>query len=168
MNPQNIQEMTILELENEIREQNCVISLFNELIERHEEILETLFQENEDQSRDPQIDRQYQYIDDYEQEKEKHENVLEELRQELANRDVSSFVADSIYESSCLPSEVSNVFFCLLESFPKVFILWNFYKILKLNGLIFKFYLSFHDLHKKFKSSFSCQWLSLAKKKSKR
>lgn len=151
MDPQNIQEMTILELQNEIREQNRVISLFNELIERHEEILEELFQENEDESRDPQIDRQYQYIDDYEQEKQKHENFLEELRQELANRDVSSFVADSIYECSFFPSEISDVFFCLLENFPKVFILWHFYKILKSYGLIFKFYLSFHNLNKKFK-----------------
>ena len=151
MNPQNIQEMTILELENEIREENRVISLFNELIERHEEILDELFQENEDESRDPQIDRQYQYIDQYEQEKQKHENVLEQLRQELANRDVSSFVADSIYEYSSLPSEVSDVLFCLLENFPKVFILWHFYKILNSYGLIFKFYLSFHDLNKKFK-----------------
>jgi hypothetical protein len=142
MNPQNIQEMTILELENEIREQYRVISLLNELIERHEDILEKLFQENEDQARDPQIARQYQYIDNDEQEKEKHENVLEELRQELANRDVSSFVADSIYECSFFPSEISHVFFCLLENFPKVFILWHFYKILKSYGLIFTFYLS--------------------------
>jgi len=146
----DIQEMSSKQLKNEIREQKDVISIFDDLIQKHQKILEKLHDENSDSSRDPQIQTHQEFIEGYEEVRQKHLDFLDELKREVATREGSSSV-NSVHEFAFCPSEISNVFFCLLESFPKVFILWHFYKILKSYGLIFKFYLSFHHFSEKFK-----------------
>jgi len=107
----NIKKLSIQQLEQNLKESQDLIKLFNDLIRSHKKIIKSIKTVNGDGSRDMHVENNQNFIDDFKDSISFHQENIEKISSEITRR-------NSTISS---PHEVSDYFSSINNFFESIF-----------------------------------------------